>query len=224
MEIFVLTLLVLTLLPLLTTGAVTQTGQCYTFNGNSYLDFSPENFNNNNNAHYSFKFKTTQANGLLLYARGPHDDDEAVFLRNGKLVYHLFNTSPTGIEGYYGGLYQGTEEVNIDEWISVDIFRSWQTTSAGTGSSVDRQKSLTGLWYEVDGRTYNNTDELVRTDIALSPTVYVGGYRSSLSQTVGNFEGIISDLYEEKNQWSFEDPSHNFMNGVVYGCGGVAPL
>lgn len=54
-----------------------------------------------------------------MYATGLEGDDEALFIRNGKLCYHLFNTSPTGVEGYFGASMEGDENVNTNEWITV---------------------------------------------------------------------------------------------------------
>uniref|UniRef100_A0A0B7AGG2 Laminin G domain-containing protein n=1 Tax=Arion vulgaris TaxID=1028688 RepID=A0A0B7AGG2_9EUPU len=211
----------LCLLAVLTDGQARNEGPCFDFHGNSYLHFNPNIFDNNDNIHFSLQFKTTLENGIILYSRGLQGDDEALYIRNGKLRYHLFNTSPTGVEGYYGAYMEGDETVNIDDWIKVDIYRHWSYVEP----PQRRPKRKTGFEVEIGGDIYRHIDHLDRRDISLQPTIYLGGFRESLSETVFNFTGQIKDVYEEKNRVMFENPSGNFLSRVSLSCiGNIAPV
>ncbi|CAL1542044.1 unnamed protein product [Lymnaea stagnalis] len=186
-------------------------GPCFQFRGTSYLHFTPDNFNNSNDIHYSFKFKTTSRNGLLMYSKGDYGDDEALYVRDGKLAYHIFNTSPTGIEGYFGGFFQGNENVNTDQWIRVNVYRIWRVYNA----RLRRWRPQTGFVVQVGNRSHEHLDYLERADISLRPVIYFGGYREHLSETVRNFVGEIKDIREQKNGQTFETPSLNYKSEVV---------
>lgn len=189
-------------------------GPCFQFNGDSYLHFTPNNFNNNNSIHYTFKFRTTQENGILMYSRGAQGDDEALFLKGGKLRYHLFNTSPIGIDGFFGAYLQGDEQVNTDQWITVQVYRSW--------SQHDRKQrrtmKKTGFEVEINGTLFSHVDYLERSDISILPVIYFGGYKESLSSQLHNFNGQIMDISEEKNGRMFENPSLNYKSLVQLSC------
>jgi hypothetical protein len=217
---FVFSLVFLCLMAVLAEAQSDIEGPCFQFPGDSYLHFTPNNFNNSESIHFSLRFKTTQANGVLMYSRGLYGDDEALFISNGLLRYHLFNTSPTGVENYFGGLYEGSESVNLDNWVKVDIYRSWKFVQP-----PQRQvKQKTGIVVEIDGQQYPHLDYLERSDISLEPTIYLGGYKESLSSTVHNFTGQIKDVFEEKNAYRFENPSLNFQSKVQLDCmEGVQP-
>lgn len=196
------------------TKAQNREGPCFEFPGDSYLHFTPNVFDNNNDIHYTLHFRTTQENGILLYARGQDGDDEALYIKNGKLRYHLFNTSPTGIEGYFGAFLEGDETVNIGQWVKVQVYRSWKHVEP----PQRRIKTKTGFEVEIDGVVYKHFDYLERRDISILPTIYLGGYRESLSSTVHNFTGQIKNIYEEKNGYLFENPSVNYMSKVSLFC------
>ncbi|GFO24619.1 hypothetical protein PoB_005112400 [Plakobranchus ocellatus] len=157
-------------------GQEEQQGACFQFYGNGYLKFNLRDFNNHGHAHYSMKFETSIPNGILMYSRGEHYDDEALFLRDGKLNYHLFNTSPNGIGGQFGGLFQGEVPVNIGDSIEVHVYRAFNVRD----ETQRREVQQTGLVYTVNGRTYTHVDNRIRTGISLSPEVYIGGYKERL--------------------------------------------
>ncbi|BFY98761.1 hypothetical protein BsWGS_01801 [Bradybaena similaris] len=189
-------------------------GPCFDFHGDSYLQFTPNNFNNNNSIHYSMTFRTTQENGILYYAQGPHGNDEALVIKNGKLRYHLFNTAPSGIGGYFGAYLEGDENVSIGDWVTVHTFRSWRQYD----SNQRHTRKKTGFEVSVGGQTYKHEDYYERSDISMNPVIYFGGYRDALGATLNNFIGQIKDISEEKNGYSFENPSLNFGSRVGLAC------
>ncbi|BFZ01696.1 hypothetical protein BsWGS_04735 [Bradybaena similaris] len=200
-------------------GQETREGPCFEFPGDSYLHFTPNVFDNNNDIHYRLKFRTGQENGILLYARGQEGDDEALYIINGKLRYHLFNTSPTGIEGYFGAFLESDERVSIGEWIQVHLYRSWKHREP----PQRRVKKKTGFEVNIQGNVYRHFDYLERDDVSLLSTIYLGGFRESLSSTVHNFTGQMKDIYEEKNAYLFENPSLNYLSKVSLTCLDSAP-
>ncbi|RUS73305.1 hypothetical protein EGW08_018934 [Elysia chlorotica] len=193
---------------------------CFTFHGNGFLRFHLDKFDNSNSAHYSLKFRTQSAHGLLLYSEGVHGDDEALYIRNGMLVYHLFNSSPSGVEGSFGGRFLGEVAVNTDDMIEVHTYRSFSVTD-----EVQRTtREQTGLVYTVGGNTYSHIDYRPRSGISLNNDVYVGGYKESLSDTVGNFTGQISGIREEKNAALFRSFSLNAGGKVTSNCLTINPV
>ncbi|XP_005092188.1 uncharacterized protein LOC101858164 [Aplysia californica] len=193
---------------------VDEEGPCFDFNANSYIHFTPNNFLNNGSIHYSLKFRTTQPNGLLLYASGRFGDEEALFIQAGKLTYHLFNTSPTGVEGYFGGFFQTRENVDTGDWITAHVYRMYEVEDIFQRRSRDQ----TGLVVEIGDQVYRYVDYLERDDISIQPTVYIGGFREPLSETVGFFRGQIKDIREAKNKMLFDEPSLNFRSRVGRNC------
>ncbi|CAG5122864.1 unnamed protein product [Candidula unifasciata] len=206
---------------IMSAGAQTvDEGTCFNFHGDSYLQFTPNNFNNNNSIHYSMKFRTAQENEIILYTQGPHGDDEALFIKNGKLRYHLFNTSPSGVEGSFGAYLEADENVATGSWITVHVFRSWPQYD----SNMRRTRRKTGLEVDIDGQTYIYVDYFERDGISIHPVIYLGGYRNTLGTTLNNFTGQIKDIFEEKNRHRFENPSLNYGSRVGLDCvGTVAP-
>ncbi|KAH9499245.1 hypothetical protein Btru_004526 [Bulinus truncatus] len=194
----------------------TDASFCFTFFGDTFLQFDFNNFNNTNGIYFSLKFKTTQPNGIILYSRGSgtHYDDEAVFVRNGKLVYHLFNTSPTGVEGYFGAYFHGQDLVNTGQWITLHVYRMYREYS----SRQRREIYKTGFVAEINGVRHEHVDHLTRTDISLSNSVFVGGYSAPLSATIKRFQGQIKDIQEHAHGLVFETPTLNFMARVQTSC------
>ncbi|KAK3743747.1 hypothetical protein RRG08_043479 [Elysia crispata] len=197
-----------------------NTNPCFTFYGNGYLRFHLDKFDNSNSAHYSLKFATTASHGLLIYSEGLHGDDEALYIRNGRLVYHLFNSSPSGVEGYFGAHFMGEVPVNTGDQIEVHMYRSFNVTDEVQRTTQEQ----TGLVYTVGGTTYSHVDFRPRIGISLNDDVYVGGYKQSLSDTVGNFTGQISSIREEKNEALFRTFSLNSGGSVSTNCLTINPV
>ncbi|GFR69430.1 hypothetical protein ElyMa_002049900 [Elysia marginata] len=193
---------------------------CFTFNGEGYLRFNLHDFDNSGPAHYSLKFRTRSNHGLLIYSETNNGDDEALFIRDGMLVYHIFNSSPHGVEGYFGGRFLGTVPVNTGEEVEVHMYRGFDVTD----SVQRRTHQQTGLVYTVGGRTYTHVDFWSRSGIVLDNEVYVGGFKQSLSDTVGNFTGQISGIREEKNNALFRTFSQNAGGNVDPHCINFTPV
>uniref|UniRef100_A0A0B7BJW8 Laminin G domain-containing protein n=1 Tax=Arion vulgaris TaxID=1028688 RepID=A0A0B7BJW8_9EUPU len=211
---FLISLICLCVMVIFAEAQITNEGPCFNFKGDSYLHFTPNNFDSNNSIHYTIKFRTLQDNGILMYARGRQGDDEALFIKNGKLQFHLFNTAATGIEGYFGAHLEGDETVNIDKWITVHVYRSWEHYD----KKQRRMRKKTGFEVQIDGNLYSHVDYFQRSDISIQPPIYFGGYRESLSSTLSNFIGQIKDISEEKNKFTFENPSLNYGSRVEVSC------
>ncbi|XP_012934586.1 laminin subunit alpha [Aplysia californica] len=189
-------------------------GPCFQFPGDSYIHFTPNNFINDGSVHYRLTFRTTSPNGIILYARGIQDDDEALFLREGKLAYHLYNAGPAGLGRYFGGYFQTEENVNTGDWVTVNVYRVW----AVLDQTQRRFQNQTGIVVEIGDRELRHVDHLDREDIRIMPTIYVGGFREPLSDTVGFFEGQIKDIREARNGVVLEEPSLNYMSKVGRTC------
>lgn len=201
---------------ILVTFVIAEEGPCFNFPDTSYIHFSPNNFINNDAAHYRFRIKTKADSGIIMFAEGDEaeGDHETIFIRDGKLGYHLFNTSPEGIGGSFGGLFQLAQPVNTGDWITVNMYRSWPTWDARRG----KDKPKTGIEATINGQVYSRVDHRNRTDITLGTTIYFGGYREPLSDDVGYFVGQIEDIYEAKNDHTFVEPSLNSGSRVILNC------
>lgn len=187
---------------------------CFTFTGNGYLKFNLDGFINDGHAHYSLKFKTSSPHGVIMYSSGDHGDDEALFVREGKLIYHLFNQASTGVEGQFGGRYVGDVPINTEDEVEVHMYRSFEVADPVQRTT----KEQTGLVYTVGGSTYTHVDFRPRTDISLNSEIYVGGFNGVLSSTVGNFTGQIAHIREEKNNALFRTFTTNAGGHVRSGC------
>ncbi|KAK0055252.1 laminin subunit alpha [Biomphalaria pfeifferi] len=215
---FVIALLVSLFTVSTTRGQDSDGGEshCFSFPGDTFLQFDFNNFNNSNDIYFSLKFKTRESNSVILYSRGSgtHYDDEAVFIRNGKVGYHLFNTSPTGVEGYFGAFFIGNELVNTNEWVTLHVYRMYRDVN----SRQRRVHPKTGFAVEIQGVRHEYVDHLVRTDISLSNSIFIGGYSQPLSSTIKRFVGQIRDIREHSNGLAFETPTLNFMASVQTFC------
>ncbi|XP_046371202.1 uncharacterized protein LOC124145471 [Haliotis rufescens] len=184
-------------------------GPCFEFSGNSsYLEFEPENFDLYDSAHYKLSFKTTQQNGILLYARGSHDY-EAIYIRGGKLIYDLYNPTSGGAGGTFGVHFESNGLVNNDRWVSVEVFRNRRVRRGAARMPGQQPPLMSGLVLESDGEEEEHVQEVTLVGVHIQGLVYVGGAGRDLSPTVREFKGKISDIWELKNDKRFEDPSRN---------------
>ncbi|KAL8560353.1 hypothetical protein ACOMHN_006084 [Nucella lapillus] len=154
-----------------------QKAPCFQFPGHTFLEFKPNNMNISHKVHYSLMVKTKSPEGVVLYAEGP-EDYEAVYLREGRLVYLLTNPSPSGVEGTSGGIYVTTDPVNNGNWHEVDVWRNWEPEE----EHYHQQKELrTGLRVRdtATGTEESHLDDLLHRGVRFNDTVYFGGVIST---------------------------------------------
>lgn len=193
------------------TGA--QKGPCFDFSGDAYLEFEPDNFDLSNSAHYSFNFKTTQEDGIILYAKGSHDY-EIIYIREGILNYDLVNPEASGVGSSYGAHLESSHRVNNGTLISVEVFRNRRVRRGQALMPGERSPIQTGMVLKVAGEGTREEEHLMRpgrlVGVHILLPVYIGGFVRDLSSTVRQFKGQISDIREKKTNKVFIDPSRNF--------------
>lgn len=185
---------------------------CYTFLGDSYLEFTTSSLDVSDSVHYTLKFRTNNASGILLYSEGS-DDYEALFIYGGKLVYLLTNPSPSGVEGTIGGFYQGNVTVNNGAWYTVELWRNWITEKRAPLSGEELTTGMV-LYDDRGNKLDTRIDHLNHRGVFLDPIIYLGGISASVVHVQGSqvpqFTGKIKAIKEEKNALNFNDYSFNF--------------
>ncbi|XP_046568413.1 uncharacterized protein LOC124276801 [Haliotis rubra] len=184
-------------------------GPCFEFNGNnSYLEFVPDNFDLIDSAHYKLSFMTTQENGIILFARGSHDY-EALYVRDGKLNYDLFNPTSNGAGGTFGIHFESNGPVNTNDWFSVEVFRNRRVRRGEARMTGQESPLMSGLVLTHNGVEEEHVREVTLEGVHIQGLVYVGGAGRELSSRVREFKGKIENIWELKNGMRFEDPSRN---------------
>ncbi|KAK6166888.1 hypothetical protein SNE40_023494 [Patella caerulea] len=174
---------------------------CLRYNGSGFSQYNLNNADISERATYKLTFKTTTENGLLLFAKGSHDY-EALFIRDGILHYFLFNPTPHGSGGTFGGQFESNHRVNNNTWITVEVFRNKKPRR-------ERFEKLTKTGLIIsseDGKKERHVSTGRREGIQIIPPVFIGGYRENLGRGGEKFQGIIKDVHEKVTNYVFKEP------------------